>query len=347
MKKYLCFMLIALMAVASFVSCKAEPEHVHNYIAVEGKEATCTESGYSSYVACECDEKLGYNVIPAAHKYDAICAGGHTICSGCGKNHNPAIKFENYDAKQADWSFVDGKTILIASCGCATENFTVAIGSVGPAGGFIVYDVDADNDAATNDGLASAELGWRFIEAAPADLRVVEDKPTVDKSVAGYSTVSPELQWHPFGYYRTSDSGDNLYINGTSSYSDSDCTLTVIGEGESNTEQLVTIMGSSTYAAKTGSVKISNYAAKLCYDLMYNGYDDWFLPSIDELDLIYKNLKSKDADGTLYSLINSNYWSSSESNTAVLGAWNMSFSSGDASLNTRNSSAYVRPCRTF
>lgn len=47
-------------------------------------------------------------------------------------------------------------------------------------------------------------------------------------------------------------------------------------------------------------------AARLCNDLNINGFDDWFLPSINELSLIFKNVYSSD----LFS--NSRYWSSSE-----------------------------------
>lgn len=308
MKKYLCFMLIALIAVSVFVSCKAEPEHVHNYIAVEGKEATCTESGYSSYVACECGEKLGYNVIPAAHKYDAICADGHTICSGCGKNHNPAIKIENYDAKQADWSFVDGKTILIASCGCATENFTVEIGSVGPAGGFIVYDVDADNDAATNDGLVSAELGWRFIEAAPADLGKVDDAFSFDSDDDGYSvyTLKQGRRMEMIdGVLR------QVFLNGTSTRDDQ--TKSEIGYGKANTEYIADTLSSlpvvyGGFDAIDSSQPITEYASKVISDLKVGEFDDWYIPSKDELAKMFEMqaLLGMSVDPS------QNYWSSTE-----------------------------------
>ena len=36
--------------------------------------------------------------------------------------------------------------------------------------------------------------------------------------------------------------------------------------------------------ANMGSNRTEEYAAKLCDDYVYGGYDDWFLPSIEELE---------------------------------------------------------------
>jgi hypothetical protein len=48
-------------------------------------------------------------------------------------------------------------------------------------------------------------------------------------------------------------------------------------------------------------------AAQRCVQLNFGGYRDWFLPSRDELDLIYKNLKQRGLGG----FSNREYWSSS------------------------------------
>ena len=62
-------------------------------------------------------------------------------------------------------------------------------------------------------------------------------------------------------------------------------------------------------------------AARVCGDLVLNGYSDWYLPSKDELNLLYLN---KVAIGGFAS---SSYWSSTEANAnlAWLNAFDLSF----------------------
>ncbi len=83
-------------------------------------------------------------------------------------------------------------------------------------------------------------------------------------------------------------------------------------------------------------------AAKLCYDLNLNGYTDWFLPSIDELDLMYKNLGKQG----LVNFASTWYWSSSESYNYA--AWTQNFAIGYQSGNHGKSNTYrVRAVRAF
>ena len=213
----------------------------------------------------------------------------------------------------------------------------------GPGGGYVFYDCDEDNDSGNADGLISTECGWRFLEAAPADLRVVDGVPTVDSNASGYLSGT---YFFVFGYYRTTDDGSNLYVNGTTTYNAADCTGTAIGTGKANTQLLVNAMGAETYSIYSGASKTGNYAARLCDFLTYtvNGvtYDDWFLPSKDELNLMYMNLHEAGLGG----FASSSYWSSSEYNDYSYYAWIQYFSGGSQPY-YRYYDNRVRPVRAF
>ena len=231
--------------------------------------------------------------------------------------------------------------IFLISCKAKPQ---YSIGDIGPAGGYIFYDCDADNNTGNADGLISTEVGWRYLEAAPADLRIVDGVPTVDSTVSGYLQASNACY---FGHYRNSDSGSNLYVNGTESYNVADCTGTAIGTGKTNTRLLVDAMGSETYLSESHPAKTSNYASRHCDILTYtvNGvtYDDWFLPSKDELNQMYVNLKKNGLGG----FADNYYWSSSESNHSTSSVWIQSFTNGYQGNNKRHLYLNVRPVRAF
>lgn len=209
---------------------------------------------------------------------------------------------------------------------------------IGPAGGYIFYDKGYYSD------------GWRYLEAAPADLRVVAGMPTVDASISGYSSATVG---YVFGYFRTKDSGSNLYVNGTTTYNTSNCTGTAIGTGAMNTQLLVDAMGEQSYSSSSGSGKTGNYAARLCDILTYTvggeTFDDWFLPSKDELYFMYVNLHKKGLGGFTYSEVQDTifYWSSSETNGVPGDSMVQSFRYGQQYTNSRFESNRVRPVRTI
>jgi hypothetical protein len=70
-------------------------------------------------------------------------------------------------------------------------------------------------------------------------------------------------------------------------------------------------------------------AARLCHDLEMNGYNDWFLPSINELYLMYTNLHLTGSG----SFEDQFYWSSTQDN---YGAWVVSFHYGSKSNQNRD-----------
>jgi hypothetical protein len=109
-------------------------------------------------------------------------------------------------------------------------------------------------------------------------------------------------------------------------------TSEAIGTGQANTAAIL---------AKLNGLGESNRAAQLCDSYSVNGYSDWFLPSKDELDLMYTNLAAQDTGGFNASI----YWSSSENGSA--SAWFQSFSDGSQLGNNKFNAVLVRAVRAF
>ena len=98
---------------------------------------------------------------------------------------------------------------------------------------------------------------------------------------------------------------------------------------------------------------LNSSSAKTCLDLSLNGFADWYLPSKDELDLIWKELADSDGDGINNGSSDPNnigglqavYWSSSELNDTQ--ALFQSFSTGIQGNDGKESFHSVRAIRTF
>jgi hypothetical protein len=115
-------------------------------------------------------------------------------------------------------------------------------------------------------------------------------------------------------------------------------TETGLGTGRKNTSYLVSLLkknGENTRAAQVVSIP------------EYGGYDDWFLPSKDELNQIYENLKKK----RIGDFSNNVYWSSSGGlRNGVdwnLVAWQMNFSDGNQNRVPCSAEGLVRAVRQF
>jgi ribosomal protein L32 len=109
-------------------------------------------------------------------------------------------------------------------------------------------------------------------------------------------------------------------------------TGTAIGCGKQNTRII------ANYSNKRGK---SGTAAQICASYASGGYRDWFLPSKDELDLLYKNLRAKGLGG----LTDHWYWSSSQSNPS--NAWVQRFSDGYQVYTFKTNTNRVRAVRAF
>jgi hypothetical protein len=108
---------------------------------------------------------------------------------------------------------------------------------------------------------------------------------------------------------------------------------TAIGTGNQNTIDIIN--GCST----------TGIAARICYDLELNGYSDWYLPSIDELNKLYLNRVEIGGFNNTQS-----YWSSTESNSLYAWLWSFSLAGKyliDKEYYGEDYSIYVRAIRSF
>jgi hypothetical protein len=165
----------------------------------------------------------------------------------------------------------------------AASSKTYKVGDFGPAGGYIFYDKGVFSN------------GWRYLEAAPAEIEFT-------------------AAWGAYG----------TYVAGTN---------TGVGFGKRNTEIIV---------ERLKALGESGKAAQVCVNLNFDGYKDWFLPSKDELNLMYTNLKQKGLGG----FSNNWYWSSSQYGNN--SAWLQRFSDGyQNDYYNKNSTDSVRAVRAF
>lgn len=112
------------------------------------------------------------------------------------------------------------------------------------------------------------------------------------------------------------------------SYITTGATGRAVGTGQSNTAAIVAAQGNG------------NYAARICYDLVLNGYDDWFLPSKDELHRI--NELRYCVDG-----FEDSYWSSSEDSDNSAWYERSSQSSSRQDYDLKSNTKKVRAIRYF
>jgi len=149
--------------------------------------------------------------------------------------------------------------------------------------------------------------GWRFLEAAPANTEF-------------------QARWGGYKGYEP---------NNIIEYYDLPQTGTAVGKGNWNTvflARFLELMGES------------GRAAQQCAQLNIGGYSDWFLPSKDELNLMYRNLKLKGWGGFSNKRY-SYYWSSSQKYNTY--AWGQDFSDGSQDDLGKDSTFSVRAVRAF
>ena len=107
---------------------------------------------------------------------------------------------------------------------------------------------------------------------------------------------------------------------------------TALGAGAVNTRRIFNTQGYPESEAYS-------YAALECLGLIQNGYQDWYLPSINELNKMYEN---KTIVG---GFLQFSYWSSTESGATK--AWFQNFTNGLQIRQVKTAAYALRPVRRF
>ena len=132
------------------------------------------------------------------------------------------------------------------------------------------------------------------------------------------SDVSSNIAWHP----------TNIAVTGINQ--------TDIGSGERNTNTFINYFG-----------VINNSAFGQTKNFNLNGFNDWFLPSRDELNLIRLNLLGLNLGSISQNMI---YWSSSEDSFFTQNAWGVTMNNnptGNIATYNKLQQLKVRPIRKF
>ena len=109
---------------------------------------------------------------------------------------------------------------------------------------------------------------------------------------------------------------------------------TDVGTGAANTLDILNFCPESPIAADVA----------IFYTL--NGFSDWFLPSRDELELMYQNIgQGRLSIGNVGGFTNSPYWSSTE--VSDVQAYSRNFSTGILGVSRKTDSFGVRAIRAF
>jgi len=151
-------------------------------------------------------------------------------------------------------------------------------------------------------GLEAAPSGWYDWYSADAD---------------------PSLYWISGDPDASGNQQTQTTLNGNTS--------TAIGTGKANSDAIIT---------QSGTTASSNSAAEVCEAYVGGGYNDWYLPSRDELAQLYAN-----RDVGQWGGFEDRYWSSSEYNTWY--SWSQYFTDGTQPNTLKSAPLHFRPIRTF
>jgi hypothetical protein len=222
-----------------------------------------------------------------------------------------------------------------------STNTTHKIGDKGPAGGLIFYSTEPRTSSASPPVSGSFDVG----KTGPAGGVVFYPASSTTTVTKAPDRVYQICDTGPAGgiiFYINPNAGDWKYLEAAprdvgkmqwqSSPTDVRNTKDSLGSGKENTEL---------------GVKQLVRPAMASQQFSHGGYNDWFLPSKAELDLMYINLKMIRDMGNFS---DEWYWSSTQVNNDQRFAWIQNFKDGvqrDGWDADKTKSYVVRPIRQF
>ncbi len=282
---------------------------------VDGNNTICLSCGTTYYKGagkcpyCKMENTNNTSVqAPDVHITDSN--PNNTICTGCGKtyykgvNKCPYCKVKNENKKGSYGLQIVLATIFAFMC------YAVFYFAQNPV---------TSSNSITNVNIPDNNLKkiYNIGDIGPAGGFIFFDK---GNSSGGwrYLEAAPEDQSTEIRWYN----GENIRTGATG---------IKIGTGQSNTKKIISSHGNGIYAAK------------VCTDYYGGGKTDWFLPSKDELKLMYKTLYKNSIGG----LTDADYWTSTEINFER--ACYIYFKDGylDEGLKDYDKETHVRAIRSF
>jgi len=186
-----------------------------------------------------------------------------------------------------------------------SQTLTVTVG-----GKTTTYDISVAKALLIGDSYGGGKVAYLLVSGDPG-----YDANVQHGLIAATADQSPGIIWAVTAYQSTSVPG----------------TLTTLGSGAANTDKIIT---------QNGGVA-NTYAAGVARGYNGGGYNDWYLPSKDELYKLYLN------QGTIGNFTTSHvYWSSSESNLGGSYAFAQVFDSYQPSY-AKTDGCGVRAVRAF
>ena len=284
-----------------------------------GEAATCT----AAQVCTDCDDVIegarghAFSTIPATCITESI--PGTCTREDCDEENQEAVVTE----LGHDWDWIN----YISGSGlrkCQRNDdctITAGIGDTGPGGGIIFFVADGVGFLADN--TTPKPLGFTlFLTATDAVGTTAYYLEASTVATLGGTGAQTTMRWS----IRTTSPYPTVNIA-------NDASGRGIGTGKRNTAIII--------AAEEAERPVENtyiYAALACDNYSTVTAVDWFLPSRDELNELYK-------ERAHFGISSGWFWSSSQNGS--LYAWDQNFGSGGQSYGNKNLDTSVRPVRAF